>query len=310
MGDPITTEDVLQIRHAPPSPVKIAVLYGYFLSYAARDPQPPAKLCGMSWGSDQRAKQQGIAMSTQPNTNVTATRRAGGQRKLTAKVIETALPREKRYRIADTEVRGLYLSVEPSGAKSFIARGRVGKGRGARSADITIGSTDSVRLSDARDTALGHLVLMRSGQDPRRPTEAPRYDASVAAYIQSLVKRDVVSVPQVEMTLHRAVAGITTMKINELTRRDLVVIIDRIDGTVGAAAGKKTQSVLSAWLNWAANEDFLPANVLAGYRRTRKAKQPDQWTLHHDDLGGDNSGTIRCVSRLPSVPDHDRPTTH
>lgn len=226
-------------------------------------------------------------MSAQENTVITV-RRSGGSKKLTARVVDMALAREKRYRIADTEVRGLYLSVEPSGAKSFLVRGRIGKGRGARTVDITIGSTDTVRLAEVRDTALGHLADLRTGQDPRRKSEAPRADASVTAYTQSLVDRGVETASQIDMVLKRAITGIRTAPIDEITRKDLVAIIDRISKYVGPVAGQTTQARLAAWMNWAVNGGDIQASPLAGYRRdrkTRSARAKELWTLKPNQIG-------------------------
>ena len=226
-------------------------------------------------------------MGAQTST-ITTIRRSSEQRKLTAKNIQTAMAREKRYRIADTEVRGLYLSVEASGAKSFLVRGRIGKGRDARSADITIGSTASVRLGEARDVALGYLAQMRTGHDPRKSSEAPRADASVFSYITSLEGRGVETTSQINMVLQRAIGGIRAVRIDEIKRRDLVAIIDRVSRDVGPVAGQTTQARLAAWMNWATNRGDIQASPLAGYRRDRKTRATRAkllWTLKPNQIG-------------------------
>ena len=47
---------------------------------------------------------------------------------LTTKRIADILPTGKRQRIPDATVPGLHLVVTPAGAKSFVVRGRLGRG--------------------------------------------------------------------------------------------------------------------------------------------------------------------------------------
>lgn len=66
---------------------------------------------------------------------------------------------------------GLYLKVDPSGAKRWIQRLVVGN----RRVDIGLGSAALVGLADAREAALANRKLARAGGDPlaaRRQAEA------------------------------------------------------------------------------------------------------------------------------------------
>ena len=47
-----------------------------------------------------------------------------GKRVLTIKAIENVKPREKRFELADAGLPGFYLSVMPSGHRSFVFRFR------------------------------------------------------------------------------------------------------------------------------------------------------------------------------------------
>ena len=79
--------------------------------------------------------------------------------KLTDRVVKAAGP--GRYR--DSEVRGLYLVVRPSGSRAWVLRFQ----RGGRRRDMGLGPYPEVGLADAREKALGGRRLIKSeGKDP------------------------------------------------------------------------------------------------------------------------------------------------
>ncbi len=49
--------------------------------------------------------------------------------KLTKRVVDAALPKDKKFRIPDTELKGFALKIEPTGTKTFIVDYRI-KGGG------------------------------------------------------------------------------------------------------------------------------------------------------------------------------------
>ena len=75
---------------------------------------------------------------------------------------------------------GLYLSVKPSGAKSWILRTVVhGKRR-----DLGVGSADLVSLAEARDKAREWRKIAREGGDPyaSRNAETITFEEATAEY--------------------------------------------------------------------------------------------------------------------------------
>ncbi len=67
----------------------------------------------------------------------------------------------------DTDPKGFGLRVTPQGKKTFIVQGRIGSGRSAASARLTIGPYGVFTVEQARDQAREHLRTMRMGIDPR-----------------------------------------------------------------------------------------------------------------------------------------------
>ena len=67
----------------------------------------------------------------------------------------------------DGDLKGFGLRVTPQGKRNFVVQGRIGSGRSAASARITIGPYGVFTVDQARDAAREHLRTMRMGIDPR-----------------------------------------------------------------------------------------------------------------------------------------------
>lgn len=87
-------------------------------------------------------------------------------RKLTNREVAAAKPKPGRYVIWDTELPGFGLRVEPTGHKSFIARYRVGGGRGGILRQMTIGRYGILTPDQARRLARRTLGAAATGRDP------------------------------------------------------------------------------------------------------------------------------------------------
>jgi integrase len=102
----------------------------------------------------------------------------------------------------DTELKGFGLRVNAAG-KSFIVQGRIGSGRTAPAARITIGRYGVFTVDQARDRARKHLINMRDGIDPRARSEAQRTVRQIADdYL-----RDIQLKPRSKEAIEKIVAG-------------------------------------------------------------------------------------------------------
>ncbi|MFZ4071523.1 MAG: tyrosine-type recombinase/integrase [Caulobacterales bacterium] len=108
--------------------------------------------------------------------------------KLTLRSIEAAEPREAEYVLWDHELSCFGVRVRPGGAKTFIARTRVGKGRSARKVTITLGKPGIVTVEDARRKARAAIADAAAGNEPARP-ESQTGPANVAALCQLWVEK-------------------------------------------------------------------------------------------------------------------------
>src|SRR5260370_39837464 len=90
-------------------------------------------------------------------------------KKLTAVAVEKAKPKTnrktadlERHEIPDRGCNGLYLIVQPSGAKSWAVRYRYG----GRTRKLTLGALPALQLSEARVKAAAALSEVAKGTDP------------------------------------------------------------------------------------------------------------------------------------------------
>lgn len=82
--------------------------------------------------------------------------------RLTQKAVEAAATDKDRAEIADSEVRGLYLVVQRSGAKSWALRFR----HDGQPRKLTLGTYPTLSLADAREKAREKRRLVEDDQDP------------------------------------------------------------------------------------------------------------------------------------------------
>ena len=76
-------------------------------------------------------------------------------------------PRAARFTFPDPELRGHYVRVMPSGAKSFVAVSRDPNGKQVWA---TIGSTDELKIEEAREKARQAIQRIKQGQTEDKPT--------------------------------------------------------------------------------------------------------------------------------------------
>src|SRR5262245_58414735 len=84
--------------------------------------------------------------------------------KLTPKFVEHAKSAAKRQEIPDAGCPGMYLVIQPSGAKSYAVRYRRPSDKSP--AKLTIGSAAELTLADARAAATAAKQKVAHGIDP------------------------------------------------------------------------------------------------------------------------------------------------
>jgi integrase len=105
---------------------------------------------------------------------------------LTARRIETAPAEKSRTEIPDGLLVGLYLVVQPSGAKSFAVRYR----HAGQPRKLTLGTFPALNLEAARDLGAKALRAAAEGRDPATEKQAAKFGAKKAIAEEIRGRRD------------------------------------------------------------------------------------------------------------------------
>lgn len=209
--------------------------------------------------------------------------------KLTTKAVDAAKAAQSRREIADDLMRGLYLIVQPSGAKSWAVRYRV-EGRPVKE---TIGPVSAFGLADARREADRRLKLVALGVDPRdaarqaQQADAQRrsrtFAAVAAEFIELHAKRRNRSWRYAESVLQRdAIPHWGERPIDEIRRRDVAKVIDAIAVKRPYSARHLLANVRKLF-NWAVEREIVEVNPAAGIKAPIRIAQRDR-VLSDDEL--------------------------
>jgi integrase len=191
-----------------------------------------------------------------------------------------AAPASGRLEIADGT--GLIVRVTANGTKTFGVWWRIPKkfGGAERKGFYTIGTTTAVTLADARRQAKEILELARSGVSPvvelKRRAEEAQAEALRRAGLTviTVVERHLdarratlrpATLAQYEYTMKTLrESPLAVRQLQELKRGDVREALRTISRERGAGSARKVKTLVRAAARWAAAEDLVPHDVLAG----------------------------------------------
>jgi len=211
---------------------------------------------------------------------------------LTTKSIESTKPSSTRREIPDGLVSGLYLIVQPTGAKSWAVRFRhAGKPR-----KLALGPLAPVlpgpepepvlgaplTLSGARKVARDQLLQVAAGRNPAADKQA----AKAAARAPHDVDRDLVKTvaaqfldrylePRAKPNYYKAVSYILNKdvlprwgerRIQDIKRRDVLELLDAVVERGAAVQANRVLAAVRKLFNWAASRDVIAASPAAGVK--------------------------------------------
>jgi integrase len=197
---------------------------------------------------------------------------------LTALAIERAKPSSARREIPDGLLRGLYFIVQPSGAKSWAVRYR----RRGASRKLTIGQWPAIDLATARNFGAKALRHVAEGGDPatekqntKRVTITDSVEAVVADYLGRRVKHQR-TVRETERILQRElVPAWRGRRIQDITKRDIIALIDTIDQRAPAMA-RRTFAIIRAFFGWCLDKDIVSSSPCTGLKPPSKPRYRDR----------------------------------
>lgn len=197
--------------------------------------------------------------------------------RLTVKDVENKRPASERREIPDDYMRGLYLIVQPTGAKSWAVRYR----HGGKSAKHTIGPYPAFGLKQARDAAAEILRAVAEGRSPKQ-----RQAGTVAEAVEQFLARHGKHYrpkPLYEATrrlqLH-VVDNWGSQKLDSITRADVRAMLDEIEAPIAA---NWVHSIVRKFFNWAVENDLVANSPVAGVRAPNPETSRDR-VLTDDEL--------------------------
>jgi integrase len=204
--------------------------------------------------------------------------------RLTAKTVENIKPGATRREVPDGEIRGMYLVIQPSGAKSFVLRYRhAGKPR-----KLTIGAAE-MGLGEARKLAASARAAMAAGKDPQGEKAAAReairdaavakrdtVEAVVAEFIDKHVRRSnkPSTAREYERLLEKEIVGQWRgRRLADISRRDVNRLLDDVVERGAPIAANRILAILRKACKWAVSREIIEHSPCDGVM-ARSAETP------------------------------------
>jgi len=197
------------------------------------------------------------------------------RRTLTDKGVATLKPRAQRYAFPDPELRGHWVRVQPSGAKSFVT---VARDPAGKQVWTTIGNTDAMPIDEARTKARTVVARVRSGLSAfEAPAPAPESFQAIAE--QWLFRHGEAKALRSLKNIRRLLRvhvfpHWSDRPFLEIRRSDVAALLDQIEDNHGARQADLVLTVIRSIMNWFAtrNDDYTPV-VVRGMRRQDPKQQ-------------------------------------
>lgn len=191
---------------------------------------------------------------------------------LTTTAVNAAKPGSARREVPDGGQPGLYLIVQPSGAKSWALRYRA-EGKPVK---LTLGRWPAMTLAKARAAAAEAQEAADLGDDPaeakREAKAAKKFDrdtvrALVDQYDRSRLKH-LRTGATVKRELDRfVVAPWGDRPVQGIAKRDVLDVLDGIAGSGRGVTANRVRSYLGTFFNWCVERDVLAVSPMNGVRR-------------------------------------------
>lgn len=222
---------------------------------------------------DRQPKEQTLTDAPSQATRLKQTRQGT---RLTQRLATEAEASDVKQRIADHEVKGLFLRITPSGAKSYVLR----YSQEGRRGEAAIGDARTLTLVAARAKAmdmLNSLTLQRI--DPVQAKQAAivaerqRKTASFASltevYSKDAARRKRPKTLEYETWLleKHILPKLGQRPYAELRRSEIIAFIEKIGDNTGQVTANRAHAVVRQILNYALKRDLINANPALGIER-------------------------------------------
>ena len=227
------------------------------------------------------------------------------RRTLTDTGVAVLRPRDGRYAVPDPELRGHYVRVAPTGAKTYVT---VARDPGGKQVWTTIGPADALSIDTARSRAREALTRVRAGlpafeASPARPATFEEVaERWLARYVRTKGLR---SEEEVTRLLKSRVYPVWRERaFLSIRRGDVVALLDAVEDEHGAKQADYVLSAVRSILNWFAtrHDDYMPP-LVRGMRRTDPKARQRSRVLDNEELravwrAAGASGTFGAMVRF------------
>lgn len=198
----------------------------------------------------------------------------------TTKAVENFKPDpDKRLELPDPGLPGLYLIVQPTGAKGWALRYRwAGKPK-----KLTLGRWPIMGLADARAAASAAIEEVERGSDPgakKKATKAARLEAQlterdkVKTLVADYARRHLAALKSgatVRRELERHVVGAWGERdIHDITRRDVIDLLDGLADSGRVVTANRVRAYLNTFLAWCIEREVITTSPAAGVKAAGK----------------------------------------
>lgn len=199
-----------------------------------------------------------------------------GVERLTQRAVNDLAPAGVKRRIPDHEVKGLFLRVLPSGAKSYVLRYT----QGARRGEITIGDATAITLLAARKKAIDlssdlavreidPLLARRGRKETQIRERAATLNAILDDYLADGDRRKRPKTMEGERYLLRRfiLPRLGDRPFGELRRAEIIAFIEKVGADAGPISANRAHATLRQMLTFAVRRDLTEANPALSVQR-------------------------------------------
>jgi len=224
---------------------------------------------------------------------------------LSDKGVAALKPRAARYAVPDPELRGHYVRVQPSGAKSFVA---VTLDPHKKQIWTTLGACDVLRIEEARERAREAIKRVHAGLPAATPTP-PKPD-TFEAVAEDWLKRDVRgrglrSEGEVVRLLKAHVYSFWNGRaFLTIGRSDVTKLLDDVEDNHGARQADYVLAIVRRIMRWySTRHDNYAPPIVPGMRRTNPKERERERILTDEELravwkAAEASGQFGALVRL------------
>ena len=195
-------------------------------------------------------------------------------------------PRAARYAVADPELRGHYIRVQPSGAKSFVA---VTLDPHGKQVWATLGAADVLSIDEARERARKTIQRVKDGKPAFEapPAKAASFEEIAEQWLKRHVRaKGLRSEGEVTRLLKAHVYSAWKGRAFLAIRRsDVAALLDEVEDDHGARQADYVLAIVRGVMNWYAtrHDDYVPP-IVRGMRRTNPKERARSRILTDDEI--------------------------